>query len=81
MFHGNIGVPDQVSVTGFDNIEDTFLSEPRLTTVNVEKELMGKREVQVLFNHMNRPEFPKETIYMSALIVHRESIDPPPESR
>ncbi|RCX22739.1 substrate-binding family protein [Fontibacillus phaseoli] len=74
-------MPDQVSVTGFDNIEDTFLSEPRLTTVNVEKELMGKREVQVLFNHMNRPEFPKETIYMSALIVHRESIDPPPESR
>lgn len=76
----NIGVPDQVSITGFDNIEDAFLSEPRLTTVNVEKELMGKRAVQVLFNHMNHPEFPKETIYMSASIIYRDSITNPPES-
>lgn len=76
----NIEVPDQVSITGFDNIEDAYLSEPRLTTVNVEKELLGKRAVQVLFNHMNRPEFPKETIYMSATIVYRESIAAPPES-
>ncbi len=74
-----IAIPDKVSITGFDNIEDAFLSEPRLTTVNVEKELMGKRAVQVLFNHMNHPEFPKETIYMAASVIYRESIKQSPE--
>lgn len=70
----NISIPQEVSITGFDNIEDAFFTEPGLTTVNVEKELMGRRAVQVLFNHMNHADFPRETLYMSGSIVYRDSI-------
>ncbi|GJM79520.1 hypothetical protein HMSSN139_20160 [Paenibacillus sp. HMSSN-139] len=44
----NIGihVPGEITVTGFDNIDDAYRSEPTLTTVHVSKEAMGRRAVK-----------------------------------
>ncbi|EES73700.1 sugar-binding domain protein [Paenibacillus sp. oral taxon 786 str. D14] len=75
----NVRIPQEVSITGFDNIEDAFFTEPALTTVNVEKELMGRRAVQVLFNHMTHTNFPRETLYMSGSIVYRDSSGQAPQ--
>jgi LacI family transcriptional regulator len=53
-----IKVPEQCSVTGFDNIKDSMLVEPSLTTVNVAKEVLGKRAVETLLwriDHLNEP--------------------------
>ena len=67
-------VPGDISVTGFDNIEDAYHADPGLTTVNVEKEMMGRRAVQLMLHSIQHRDFPKETVYMPASIIHRESI-------
>lgn len=68
-----MSVPEEMSVTGFDNIEEAYQTLPRLTTVNVEKEMLGRRAAQLLYSRMRTPEFPKETVYMNASPVYRES--------
>lgn len=67
-------VPDDISVTGFDNIEDAYHTDPGLTTVNVEKEMMGRRAVQLMLHSIKHRDFPKETVYMPASIIHRDSV-------
>ncbi|WP_040949458.1 LacI family DNA-binding transcriptional regulator [Gorillibacterium massiliense] len=70
----NIQVPDDISITGFDNIEDSYTRIPGITTVNVEKEILGKRAVHMLLEKMKYTGFPRESIYLSASIIYRGSI-------
>ncbi len=39
-------IPEDVAIIGFDNVEIGFLSEPRLTTINVHREEMGSLAVR-----------------------------------
>ncbi|MDG0793174.1 LacI family DNA-binding transcriptional regulator [Cohnella ginsengisoli] len=72
MKHG-IRVPEDVSVTGFDNIDDAALSTPTLSTVNVNKEALGQRAVETLLWRINHPDSPKERILLSGDFVFRQS--------
>lgn len=72
MKHG-IRVPEDISVTGFDNIDDAALSTPTLSTVNVNKEALGQRAVETLLWRINHPESPKERILLSGDLVFRQS--------
>jgi len=38
----NIRVPDDIAITGFDNISESAFTAPSLTTVHVHKQLMGE---------------------------------------
>lgn len=73
----NIAVPQEVSVTGFDNIEDAYRGTPPLTTVHVPKETMGRRAVEKLLNRIASPHEPLEKILISAEIVYRDSVADP----
>lgn len=68
-----IDVPGQVSVSGFDNIEDAGLSSPTLSTVHVNKEALGQRSVETLLWRIAHPDGPKEKILLAGEIVLRES--------
>lgn len=68
-----VSVPDEVSVTGFDNIEPDYPNVPELTTVNVTKETIGKRGVDVLFWRIANRELPAETILIRGEIIVRKS--------
>lgn len=74
--HG-ICVPWEISVTGFDNIDDAFRSQPALTTVNVPKEAMGRRAVKKLVERIQSPDLAIEKIFVTAELVHRESTSVP----
>lgn len=45
-----VRVPDDVSVTGFDDIDDALEVTPALTTVHVDKKRMGSRAVDLLLH-------------------------------
>ena len=45
-----IGVPDDLSVVGFDNIPESALTEPPLTTVNQPMQQMGAAAIELLFH-------------------------------
>lgn len=68
-----VSVPEEVSVTGFDNIELEYPMLPELTTVHVSKELIGKRSVDVLFWRIANRDLPAETILLKGEIIVRQS--------
>lgn len=70
----NIKVPDQIGITGFD---DTPLCEktiPKLTTIQVQKELMGEIAVSKLIDRIHRENDVQMTQLLSTNIIERDSL-------
>ncbi|MFD1908673.1 substrate-binding domain-containing protein [Paenibacillus rhizoplanae] len=55
-----LDIPADISVTGFDNIEDSLRGVTPLTTVHVPKEAMGRAAVEKLLNRIQNPAVPLE---------------------
>lgn len=49
-----IRVPDEISVIGFDNIKESVIISPELTTIHVEKEMMAIQAVEQLIRLIER---------------------------
>jgi len=69
-------VPQDVSVTGFDDIELASLVEPGLTTVHVPHRKMG-REAAHLIIGLLRGDDVKTVTALDTYIAHRASLGPP----
>jgi len=67
-------VPKDISVVGFDDIEFSTMCIPKLTTVHVRKESMGKAAVQKLLWRMDHHDKPHENTILSVQIVERDSV-------
>ncbi|NDL67285.1 LacI family DNA-binding transcriptional regulator [Anaerotalea alkaliphila] len=72
----NLGlrVPEDLSVTGFDDISLATLVEPNLTTVNIHRVSLGKRAAELLLWRISHPDRPYETTYLENTIQLRNSI-------
>lgn len=70
----DIKVPDEMSVTGFDNIEDSYMLKPTLTTINVPKEDLGKRAVKALMHRIADKNASNEKVLISGEILFRDSV-------
>ncbi|SET88496.1 LacI family DNA-binding transcriptional regulator [Paenibacillus sp. NFR01] len=70
-------LPADVTVTGFDNIEDAARGIPPLTTVHVPKEAMGRSAVEKLLSRIENLAAPFEKILIAADLVHRDSVAEP----
>lgn len=68
-----VAVPGDVSVTGFDNIEDSYRMSPALTTVHVPKEALGKRAVERLLSRIAGKQEPMEKLLLAGELLYRES--------
>ncbi len=68
-----ISVPEEVSVMGFDDIETSRSVTPELSTMRVQKEMMGRRAVSKLLKKLDDPEEPIEKILLSANLIKRKS--------
>ncbi|MCE8009020.1 LacI family DNA-binding transcriptional regulator [Aestuariivita sp.] len=70
-------VPEDISITGFDDIEIAMLAEPALTTVHVPHREMGRRAARMLIQALQ-----DETALPSALLTTdirlRQSLGPAP---
>ena len=70
-------IPEDISIVGFDNIDICEKICPKLTTVNVNKELMGKRAVQRLIYRLSHRNSLTENVAISVEMVERESVGKP----
>lgn len=70
-----IGVPEEVSVTGFDDLELSSELKPALTTVRVPSEDMGRRAAEYLLARIAGESPPKITKLATSLVV-RDSTGP-----
>lgn len=75
----NLRVPEDVSITGFDNIELARIVSPSLTTVQVPHREMGHRAAMALVD-MVEGGAEGASLVLPTSIEMRESLGPPPRS-
>ena len=74
-----VQVPNDVSVVGFDNIPESALTEPPLTTVDQSIQALGREAVRILVRLINDPGSsgePTHTTLPTHLIVRRSCAPP-----
>lgn len=70
----NIKVPDDISVTGYDDLEISQYMKPSITTIKQDLDLIGERAFQLLTSMiMNRS---SQRIVISGEVIKRDSIGP-----
>ena len=75
--HG-IAVPGQCSVIGFDDMPLAAMSRPRLTTVRIDRDGIGRLGARRLLERMAEPDLTPIDIRLSCRLVVRESTAPAP---
>lgn len=68
-----LSIPKDIQVVGFDNIVDASIYNPSITTVNVDKELLGQEALYMLIDRINRPSTPTRMIYFKTELIYRQS--------
>jgi DNA-binding LacI/PurR family transcriptional regulator len=69
----NYSVPGDVSVAGFDDIANTDLAEPPLTTVHLPSEELGRRAATMLFELINGYPQRSQEVTLPCRLVIRDS--------
>ena len=70
----NIRVPEDVQVTGFDNIESSAFLDPPLTTFCVQKEELGRFAVKTLIDRKDNPRDFNIRITIPYQLIERDSV-------
>lgn len=69
-----IKVPEDISIIGFDNIELTAFTSPKITTISVDKEGMGQEAARKLFERIQNPEKKSTKSVITTELIERESV-------
>lgn len=72
----NIKVPEQISVVGFDNIAECRVSVPTVTTINTDKEYLGRQALNTLLYRIKHPNDKNRFVSISTNIIYRGSTKP-----
>ena len=72
-----IDIPNTLSVAGFDNMHESRLLTPPLTSVDVPRMDMAIVAIELLVKHMNNPLCPHELIQVEPTLVIRNSLVTP----
>ena len=70
----NICVPENISVTGFDDVYLSSLSSPALTTINQNINEKGEKAVRMLINIIEEKNNENKNIHISVSIKERDSV-------
>ena len=73
---GGVGVPDDVSVVGFDGIEFAEFVTPTLTTIQQPRREIGRMGARTLLTALNEQSTPRSVLLDAPLII-RDSTAPP----
>ena len=68
-----INVPQECSIIGFDNINESMIVTPELTTVHVEKEKMATLAVDLLTENVENPEQLNIKLMVDTAFIERNS--------
>lgn len=63
-----------ISIIGFDDVENALLVRPNLTTMHVPKKQMGETALMRLCSRIENPELPLQDITLPVYLVERESV-------
>ena len=72
-----ISVPNDMSVIGVNDMENTRFLEPMLTTMSVHTAEMGSHVVKLLIDRIKKNHFTPVKLYIPSHLIERESCAPP----
>jgi LacI family transcriptional regulator len=73
-----LAIPRDVSVVGFDNIPESALIEPPLTTIDQSIQEMGRRAVELLIAVVEGETGPNQQVTLPTRLIVRQSTGVPP---
>ena len=76
LWDGGYRVPDDVSVTGYDDIPEAAFTIPPLTTVQVDPTAMAEQALELLARRIADPTHPRSSTTLPHRIVRRQSTRP-----
>ncbi|MGD1821757.1 MAG: LacI family DNA-binding transcriptional regulator [Pleomorphochaeta sp.] len=68
-----ISIPNEISVVGFDNVEESSFTNPSLTTINVPKVELGRVAVKILLDKINKGHKKQLKVAIPFSLIERES--------
>jgi LacI family transcriptional regulator len=71
-------VPGDLSVIGFDNVPESAMTEPGLTTIEQPLQLMGQRAIEMLVELLAGRDLPRTHVRLPTRLVVRGSCAAPP---
>jgi DNA-binding LacI/PurR family transcriptional regulator len=71
--HAGLKIPGDIAVIGFDDIEYSSIIEPKLSTVWVDKETMGKLAVNTLLRLISGEKPESRILYAGTKLIIRET--------
>jgi len=69
-----LDIPGDISIIGFDNIQLTAFTTPKITTISIDKEAMGQEAARKLFDRIQNPEKKSTKSVISTELIERESV-------
>jgi DNA-binding LacI/PurR family transcriptional regulator len=69
-------VPQDLSVIGFDDIDDAALASPPLTTVHLSPRYIGNVAAETLLERLEGRQEPKRTLIEGRLIIRQSTAEP-----
>lgn len=73
LHENNVNVPADAEVFGYDNLYISQFMQPRLSTVDVPKSLLGRMAVEELVNHIEDDQRPYRSLNLKPRLVFRET--------
>lgn len=67
-------VPEDVSVTGFDDVFYAEISEPPITTVYVNRKFMAEQAISMMERRLQKPDCTPRVVTSDCMIVYRDSV-------
>jgi DNA-binding LacI/PurR family transcriptional regulator len=68
-----IKIPQDISVLGFDNVEEASFTSPSLTTIDVPKFELGKVSVKILLDRIRKGHNKQLKVQIPFSLIERES--------
>jgi len=69
----DLAIPDDLSLIGFDDISWCAMMHPALSTIHIEKAMMGQKAIERLDEIMDRPEQMPTTLVLPTRLIVRKS--------
>lgn len=70
----NYRVPEDISIMGFDDVDLSNMVIPKLTTIHVNKEMIGSRAIQLFMWRLEHKNDPPEKVLIGTKIVERDTV-------
>lgn len=73
----DIGIPEQLSIIGFDDVPQAMYSYPKLTTIRQPLDQMGRTATRLLLSLIENPKQKSQQITLGTQLIKRDTCTPP----